>query len=428
MQHEEGISTVRQDDVLKAPFWINRNFALLATGQVISNIGDFVYSMTLMVWVFSLTKSAGAVSGVLLAQYVPMFMLGPLAGVFVDRWNRRTVMLVADAVRTLIALLPLLAPNELRLPAIYVSVFLITSFGRFFMPAKSGVLQAIVSGKELMQASSISQTLSAGALIIGPALSAPLYFSVGPLAALVVNAASYLVSALCIFFIRAPRAALHPYAEREGEASGISVRSVLGELGAGLKFVVSSRVLLALIVMILVAMLGAGALNALDVVFVSKNLHAAPALYGLLNSVVGVGMLVGTLLAALLARRISATQLLTGSMFLLGVGIFIYALQTWYVIALVLAFFMFMPQGGLQVGFGPLFMRSTPPEMMGRAQAMLDVSSSGASLISIGAAGYLGQYLPISWIFSGSALLIVLAGLYGWFALRERRTVPQVAS
>src|SRR6266699_4863132 len=78
---------------------INRNFALLAIGQAISNIGDFMYTTTLLVWVFSLTHSAAAISGVLIAEYTPVFLLGPVAGVFVDRWNRRTTMIVSDVVR-----------------------------------------------------------------------------------------------------------------------------------------------------------------------------------------------------------------------------------------------------------------------------------------------------------------------------------------
>src|SRR5712691_13117893 len=112
-------------------FLINRNFALLAIGQAISNMGDFVYSTTVLVWVFVLTHSAAAISGVLIAQYAPIFLLGPLAGVFVDRWNRRRTMITADLVRAVVALLPLLAPLPLRLPAIYSSVFLLSAFSRF---------------------------------------------------------------------------------------------------------------------------------------------------------------------------------------------------------------------------------------------------------------------------------------------------------
>src|SRR5437660_9340830 len=109
---------------------INRNFALLAIGQAISNMGDFVYSTTLLVWVFLLTHSAAAVSGVLIAQYAPIFLLGPVAGVFVDRWNRRQTMIVADLVRAMAAILPFIVAASLRLATIYTSVFLISAFSR----------------------------------------------------------------------------------------------------------------------------------------------------------------------------------------------------------------------------------------------------------------------------------------------------------
>src|SRR2546425_13336374 len=103
---------------------INRNFTLLAIGQAISNVGDYVYATTLLIWVFLLTHSAVAVSGVWIAEFVPVFLLGPIAGVFVDRWNRRQTMIVADVSRAVIALLPLVVPDAWRLPIIYTSVFL----------------------------------------------------------------------------------------------------------------------------------------------------------------------------------------------------------------------------------------------------------------------------------------------------------------
>src|SRR5215467_4176689 len=162
---------------------INRNFALLSIGQAISNIGDFVYSTTLLVWVYTLTHSAAAVSGVLIAQYAPIFLLGPVAGVFVDRWNRRRTMMTADLVRAVVVLLPLLAPVALRLPAIYSSIFLLSAFSRFFMPARAGMQQVIVSPRQQGQAASIGQATFALAIIVGPAIATPLYFAVGPVIA-----------------------------------------------------------------------------------------------------------------------------------------------------------------------------------------------------------------------------------------------------
>jgi MFS family permease len=188
---QETVSHDKQEETLqtavnaaKKGFLLNRNFAWLASGQTISNLGDFVFSTTLLIWVFTLTHSPVAVSGVLAAQYIPVFLLGPLAGVFVDRWNRRQTMLISDLIRAVTATLPLIAPASLRLQAIYASVFLISALGRFFLPAESGIMQVIVAPSQQRQAASIKQAIFAFSIILGPALASPLYFAVGPVLAI----------------------------------------------------------------------------------------------------------------------------------------------------------------------------------------------------------------------------------------------------
>lgn len=416
MSLETPIETpVETSEEPRKRFYINRNFALLASGQAISNVGDFVYNTTLLVWVFVLTHSATAVSGVLVAQYVPIFGLGPVAGVFVDRWNRRTTMVVTDLLRTGVALLPLALPGDLRLPGIYVSVFLISTFSRFFLPARSGVLQVIVSDKQQGQAASISQATFALAFIIGPAIASPLYFLVGPVIACLINAVSYLVSALCLLSIRASKESLRPFVA--SERSGI--RAIGYELAAGLRFVGRTRVLLIVVAMVLIAMLGAGALNALDIIFVSQRLHVSTSLYGPLTAVSGLGTLIGAILGGVLVSRLKPRLILAGSVLLLGIGLTIYAFQTWYIAALVLYFFGSIPQGGIDVGFTPLMLNATPRAMMGRVQSVIETAMYGMSLVSVALAGYLGQFIPVYAIFAASGVLIALAGLFAWFALPE---------
>jgi len=398
---------------------INRNFALLAIGQAISNMGDFVYSTTLLVWVFVLTHSAAAVSGVLIAQYAPVFLLGPLAGVFVDRWNRRRTMITADLVRAAVALLPLLAPLPLRLPAIYSSVFLLSAFSRFFMPARAGMQQVIVPAKQQGQAASISQATFALAIIVGPALASPLYFLVGPVIAVLINAVSFVISALCLRAIRASKELLQP---RIAEAATTTVPesavgAVLREMLVGFRFVAKTRVLLMVVILALIAMLGAGAINALDIIFVSRNLHVSDSLYGPLAAVGGAGTLIGAILAGIVISRVQPRYMLTGSVFLLGVGLVIYAFQSWYLMALILAFIMSIPQGGIDVGFTPLLLRATPNAMIGRVQSVIETSMYATSLLSVALAGYFGQFVPVSIIFAIGGALIALAGVFGWFSL-----------
>ena len=412
LQEQEPLT----EEETRSSFLINRNFAFLAIGQAISNMGDFVYSTTLLVWVFVLTHSAGAVSGVLIAQYAPVFVLGPVAGVFVDRWNRRQTMIVADIVRAVAALLPFLVPAALRLPAIYTSVFLLSSFSRFFMPARSGVLQVIVPGKQQAQAASLTQATFALSFIIGPALASPLYFAVGPLVACLINSASFLVSALCLSCIRASKEALHPYAFAK-ERVAVGIMPVMRELLEGFRFVATTRILLVVTFLALIAMLGAGALNALDIVFVSRNLHASTALYGPLTAAGGLGALIGAITMGFVARKVAAKYILAGCVFLLGIGIIVYSFQTWIVIAIIVNFITGFPQGGIDVGFGPLLINSTPQTMMGRVQSVIETGMFGTSLISIGLAGYFGQIVPVNIIFALGGLLIVFSGLFGWLAL-----------
>ncbi|GAC1564959.1 MAG: MFS transporter [Ktedonobacteraceae bacterium] len=391
----------------------NRNFVLLAIGQAISNIGDFVFSTTLLVWVFALTHSATAVSGVLIAQYTPVFLLGPLAGVFVDRWNRRLTMIMSDVLRMGVAVLPLFMTGVLRLPAIYASVFLISAFSRFFMPARMGVMQVIVAPQQQTRAASIGQATFALAIIIGPAIASPLYFLVGPLIACSINAASFLASALSLLALRAPRKAMHPYV-----LSGKSgVGAIVSEVFAGLRLIVKSRVLSMVMILALIAMLGAGALNALDIIFVTSRLHVSASLYGPLTAVAGLGTLTGAVGIGIFANRFKPSILLSGSVLLLGIGIAIYAFQTWYVLALIIYFLACIPQGGIDVGFAPLLLNATPRAMIGRVEAVIDTGMSGISLISVALAGLFGQFVPVFIIFAACGVLIALAGVFGFMAL-----------
>jgi MFS family permease len=247
----------------------NRNFTLLSIGQAISNMGDFIYSTTLLIWVAALGGSAAAVSGVLAAQYVPIFLLGPIAGVFVDRWHRLRTMIVSDLARALLALLPLCAPEALRLPSIYGSVFLISAISRFFMPARSAVTQVIVTREQQAQAASVGQVTQALSVIVGPGLASPLYFAVGPVVAILVNAASFVLSALCLWYMRVPKANLLPAAfesqtgSLEQVETSRGIRAIFDEMLAGFGLVLKTRLLLLVTILGMIAMFGAGAINSL---------------------------------------------------------------------------------------------------------------------------------------------------------------------
>ncbi|WP_052890548.1 MFS transporter [Thermogemmatispora carboxidivorans] len=403
----------------------NRNFLFLTGGQIISYLGDFIYSTTLQIWAYSLVPNAASVSGIWAAQYLPYVLVGPIAGVFVDRWNRRQIMIVSDLLRCFIALWPLLVPPALRLPAIYLAVFLIGSLGRFFSPARSGVMQVILAEQDQPRAASILQSSFAFAVVAGPSLGAGLYFLVGPYLGTILNALSFLVSALCILAMRVSAQALQPGAQRRaevaaGEGRTGAVRAVLTELVDGFRFVLGSRVLGVVMLLLVINWFGVGALNALDIVFISQRLHVSPELYGPMATGSGVGLLIGSLIAGVLSKKLSPRSLLTGSVFLTGLGIVVFGFQVWFPLALFFYCLTGLLQGGIEVGYMALVLISSPRTLIGRVEAVIQTSMFIASVLSIAIGGYLAQFIPVYILFIVGGWLTVLAGLIGWFGLPAR--------
>src|ERR1039457_2642611 len=167
----------------------NRNWRRLWLGQAVSLIGDYVFWTTMLLFVATVIAKGkpwapAAASGVLIAEAVPVLVIGPVAGVFVDRWDRRRIMLTADACRLglIAALLILPAMGNRVTPAaelamVYVVVAAESTFAQFFNPSRLALLGLVVAADDLPSASGRLQATSSFAGVIGPPLAAPLLFA-----------------------------------------------------------------------------------------------------------------------------------------------------------------------------------------------------------------------------------------------------------
>ena len=403
----------------KGAFLVNRQFVLLLCGQAVANITGNLYTTLLLIWVFELTGSGAATSGVLIASVLPSCALGPLAGVFIDRWNRRTTMAVSTVVFAVAALLPAFAPAGMRLPAIYASALIISASSCFFMPAKSGVLQVMVPEHRQGHAAYLSSALYTAGFVIGPALSAPLYFALGPAASCLVSCALFLLSTGCLLLLRSPGRTRGEGQAGEGLAQGI--RGIWREMAAGIGFVLQTRVLFILLLVLCIEMFASSFFNALNIVFITRTLHVGAGWLGPINASIGVGTLIGSVLAGLLVKWIAPKHLFAWGVLLLGVGIVAYALQTHYLVALIILGLAVIPQSGIDMGLGPMLIEATPPSLIGRTQSVIETAMLLASLLSLALAGVIGQVVPVNLIFAGSGVLAALAGLIGWLGLAQQR-------
>jgi len=151
-----------------SPFAVfrNRNFSLLWTGQLVSTIGTALSSLAASIYIYRLTGSALSVGLMLMATAAPSLLVGLFAGVFVDRYNRKTIMITADILRAvLITLVPILAP--LNVLWLYVIVMLTSAIGQFFDPAHESVLPEVARDEELAAANSLIAISSFGSTAIG---------------------------------------------------------------------------------------------------------------------------------------------------------------------------------------------------------------------------------------------------------------------
>jgi MFS family permease len=424
---------------------INRDYRRLWTGQLVSQAGDFVFSTTLSLWIGTVLLSdtsyaPAGVSALVVVVAVATLAVGPLAGVFVDRWDHRRTMLVADLVRAaLIGLLTLAAflpdgtlSRTTLLVAAYVTVLLTTCAAQFFNPARFALIGEVVEPGERAKAAGIGQATQAVATIAGPPLAAPLLFTVGVQWALLLNALSFLASFAAVRAVRRPAAAT-PAPTAEPGLAGFRE-----EFTAGLRLVLSSRVVTTLIATVVLVTIGADALNALNVFFVTDNLHAASRWYGTLEMSLGAGLVGGAFMATWLANRLGASRLFSLGLMLTGIGLVLYSRLDALGPALATLALVGIPLAAVNTALTPVLLAEVPPSHVGRVIAVINPAQQLGALTGVSLAGWLAsgplsgfhataagvRFGRIDTIFTAAGLLVTAGGVYAAAALRTAERTP----
>lgn len=424
--------------------FINRNFALLWWGQAISSVGDYAWDTALVLWVASYLVAGKswaplAVSGVVLAAALPQVVAGPIAGVFVDRWDKKRTMVIVAALQAIFAVLlvlpaasfslPLIGHVELpllwRLGVVYADVALLAILAQFFIPAQLALIKDIVPREHEDQAFETFQAIQGLSVIIGPPIAAALVFGLGVIWALILNSLSFVVVFLASSRIQAPPSA---HSVAPGEASRFS-REFLDGLG----YVAGHVVLRTILIAEVLTWLGFGALQSLGYFFITGNLHAPASDYGLFGADFGVGAIVGAVLVGIIGKRIGLARLLWIALVTSGLFVILMSHLSSFYIALGAAFLFGVSTTAVLVTAGPLMLDSTSREFVGRVTAVINPVGRLAALLSVALAGSLVSTVlhgfhasvlgisfgPVDTIFSGFGFLAVIGGLYTRVSLHD---------
>ncbi|HET9812619.1 MAG TPA: MFS transporter, partial [Sphingomicrobium sp.] len=284
-----------------------RDYRHLFAGQVVSDIGDGITLLLVLLVINDLTGSNFAIALMAIAEAVPAFTVGLAAGVYVDRWNRRRIMLAADLLRAGIVLAFGLVQTGALVPLLYVLGFTQASIGTFFRPARGAMLPHIVPAEGLPAANSLAQGSQVIGGVIGSGIAGLLFgvFGSAPIG-FAIDAATFLVS--FAFISRIAASAGRISGEEHAAARGTGM---LTSIRAGLAVVRGSRVLAGIIMASSVTMLGLGAVNVLFVPLVVNELDVSPTWIAGIDLAQTVGMLAAAALVTTLVRRLAPTTIIT---------------------------------------------------------------------------------------------------------------------
>jgi MFS family permease len=277
----------------------DRDFPLLFLGQAVSQLGDWMNRVALLVLAYALTGEALAVAAAALAQLLPRAFMLPFGGVLADRFPKRRLMIATDLARAALAASLIFVDRAQDLWWIYVSTMLLHTLASIFNPARGAILPALVPADLLGPANALNNISMQSAIFLGPALGGLLVQRFGVDTVFLINGATFLVSALLIALLRA----------REPDLRARAFGNLPQDLREGWAVVRSSRTLPTFFGAIFISAIVAIALNVLLVSLLADPLGEPTERLGLLLTCVGLGMIVGTAPALWLFKRYSAPLL-----------------------------------------------------------------------------------------------------------------------
>lgn len=388
-------------------------FRLLFAGQVVSDLGDWLDLLALMsLLVYRWQLGPSALAALTIAVGLPRIVVGPFAGVLVDRWPRRTVLVVCDLARAAVVLGLFWAPNL----AVVLGLLVLKSVGStFFSPARQAAIASVVPREDLFAASSLSQLSQQISKVLGPILGGLLLGLIGPRFAFVADACTFVLSAA--FLVRLPP--LRPTPHAEERAAEPEQRGFWEEFRAGLAYTFQQRTLALAVVSMSATLFIIFAFDSLGVLAL-KLLGVSEGLVGLALACVGCGTVAGAMLISQWGKRFNPFALMGSGQLLGGVavallgGVVAAQVQNIGPGAVVFYLALGLSAAAIFVPYGFVLQSETPREMMGRVFTSADSIQTAFQL----AAPLLGAALAEIWglgavflVFGGALALLGLVVL-----------------
>ena len=391
----------------------SRDFSLLWVGQFGSEVGNGLVQLALPFLVLEITGSAFQLAGAYVVQFLPWLLFGLVGGVLVDRWDRRTTIVVVEVVRAAAFLsvgLAFAVDSEiLSVEMIYGLIFLESSLQNFFNPARLALMPNLVKEGDLRAANSLMEVSRHVGFLIAPSAGLILADFLGASTIIVADGVTFLISGITVFLIRWRQ----PKREvRQVDGWRQNVGQVGLEMKEGIAVIRAVRLLQVTLLLGFSLNLVVAPIQTLLPLFVIEIKHQTQAYLGLLAGSFVAGLLIGSLAAPALSRRVGLGRMTIASVLILGCIIIVASFLPTLVIPVIALLIAGTAIGSLNVAQINMLQTSTTDEDRGRVSAAYYSATLGVRTLGYFAAGALVAPIGIQPLFVVFGLIVLAVGAF----------------
>lgn len=388
----------------------NKNFLFLWLDQLMSQLADRFLLYVLLILAYQLTKSNLGVSLPMLAFGVPAVLFGPTAGVFVDRWNKKLVMIISNILRGLLILLIIPFINQ-SLAMVFMISFLIFSVSQFFSPAETSSIPILVERQDLIVANSLFMMMLMASSIIGLGMAAPLTNYFGIKIVLIIAASLHLSSTLATFMVSL---------KHREKRIRVGLMNLLKELLMGFEFIRRKALVRGSLIKLFFATSVLAAVCMLAVSFSEKILRIGAANFGYLIFSAGAGMITGGLFLGRFGHHFKKNSLAHAGFLLAGVNLLLLcnAHNIWIVFMSV--FFLGVGNAFVISPLQTILHEKVPRVIQGRVFGVQNMFINSAFTFPVVILGQVADLIGLRVIIASLGALVLISGVFDIFVSRIR--------
>ncbi|GAA0704997.1 MFS transporter [Paraclostridium ghonii] len=393
----------------------NRNFTLLFLGQWVSTLGSSINYIGITWIVMKLTNRISDLGTVLILMKVPTIIIGPFAGVWADRLNKKHIIIFCDLIRGILSLTLLFF---VKVEAIYLVILIQSIFDVFFNPALYGLTPQIVKKEELVSANALIVMAGKISLLIGPCVAGVLIAKFGASSIFLINGISFIISGISEMFIN--------YKHKKINSTEIEKEKFFVSFKEGIEYILRKPLIQFVIIFFAITSIAFGSFNMLYTSYLTEELSFNAQAYGGAMTVFGVGSLVGSFLIGKVSTKLPELKIIVVGMGVYGFSHVILSMCNGRISIFISFACCGLIAAIINIAYGVYLQRYVDVEKLGRVFS-IDLAIGNLILIlSMGITGFLGDLIPIHIIIKTYGCFLIVLSIIGYLIWKSKISISSI--